>query len=161
MTLCFKLLLLLEWSGENTSELSSYLHLFVPHLVWGLSRWHSHIESACQCRRCGFDPWVGKITWRRKWQPTPIFLPGKFHGQRSLAGYSPWGLQRVRYNLATKQQQEQVRSRERKDLDQAGEVATIFCWWIESKSRHCSAVRKFLFCLKYIQIYIKKLLGRA
>ena len=39
----------------------------------------------------GFDPWVGKIPWRRKWQPTPIFLPGEFQGQRSLAGYSPWG----------------------------------------------------------------------
>ena len=36
-----------------------------------------------------FDPWVGKIPWRRKWQPTPVFLPGEFHGQRSLAGYSP------------------------------------------------------------------------
>ena len=51
-------------------------------------------ESTCQCRRhkrCRFDPWVRKISWRRKWQPVPIFLPGKFHGQRSLAGYSPWG----------------------------------------------------------------------
>ena len=38
------------------------------------------------------DPWVGKIPWRRKWQPTPVFLPGKSHGQRSLAGYSPWTL---------------------------------------------------------------------
>jgi len=49
-------------------------------------------ESACQCRRCkkcGFDPWVGKIPWRRKWQPTPVFLPVKSHGQRRLAGYSP------------------------------------------------------------------------
>ena len=36
------------------------------------------------------DPWVGKIPWRRKWQPTPVILPGEFHGQRSLAGYSPW-----------------------------------------------------------------------
>ena len=36
------------------------------------------------------DPWVGKIPWRRKWQPTPVFLPGEFHGQRSLAAYSPW-----------------------------------------------------------------------
>ena len=42
-------------------------------------------------RRCGFDPWVGKIPWKRAWQPTPVFLPGKSHGQRSLAGYSPWG----------------------------------------------------------------------
>ena len=38
-----------------------------------------------------FDPWVRKISWRRKWQPTPVFLPGKFHGQRNLEGYSPWG----------------------------------------------------------------------
>ena len=44
-----------------------------------------------QCRRLGFDPWVGKIPWRRKWQPTPGFLPGKSLGQRSLVGYSPWG----------------------------------------------------------------------
>ena len=50
-------------------------------------------ESACQCRRhkgCRFYLWVGRILWRRKWQPTPVFLPGKFHGQRSLAIYSPW-----------------------------------------------------------------------
>ena len=46
-------------------------------------------ESTCQRRRHRFDPWVGKILWRRKWQSTLIFLPGKFHGQRSLAGYSP------------------------------------------------------------------------
>ena len=43
-----------------------------------------------QCRRCRFDSWVGKIPWRRKWQPTPVFLPGDSHGQRSLAGYSLW-----------------------------------------------------------------------
>ena len=46
-------------------------------------------ESACQCRRHRFNPWVRKILRRRKWQPTPVFLPGKCHGQRSLAGYSP------------------------------------------------------------------------
>ena len=44
-----------------------------------------------QCRRPGFGPWVRKIPWRRAWQPTPVFLPGESHGQRSLAGYSPWG----------------------------------------------------------------------
>ena len=48
-------------------------------------------ESARQCRRCRFEPWVGKIPWKRKWQHTPVFLPGISHGQRSLAGYSPWG----------------------------------------------------------------------
>ena len=48
-----------------------------------------------------FNPWVRKILWRRKWQPTPVFLPGKSHGQRTLGGYSPWGFKRVRHNLAT------------------------------------------------------------
>ena len=48
-------------------------------------------EVTCQCRSLGFDPWIGNIPWRRKWQPSPVFLPGKPHGQRSLAGYSPWG----------------------------------------------------------------------
>ena len=41
--------------------------------------------------RPGFDSWIRKMPWRRKWKPTPVFLPGEFHGQRSLAGYSPWG----------------------------------------------------------------------
>ena len=58
---------------------------------FGLPRWCSSKESTCQYRRCGLDPWVRKIPWRRKWQSIPIFLPGKFHKQRSLAGYSPWG----------------------------------------------------------------------
>ena len=47
-----------------------------------------------------FDPWVGKIPWRREWLPTPVFLPGEFHGQRSLVGYSPWG-RRVGRDLET------------------------------------------------------------
>ena len=59
-----------------------------------LPRWLSGKEFACRCRRhkrCRFNPWVGKIPWRRKWQPTPVFLPGESHGQRSLVGYSPPG----------------------------------------------------------------------
>ena len=51
-------------------------------------------KSACQCRRCNrrqFDFWVGKIPWRRKWQPAAVFLPEKFHGQMGLEGYDPWG----------------------------------------------------------------------
>ena len=66
------------------------------------------IRPACQhrrCKRCGFDPWVGMIPWvrttpwvgKRKWQCTPIFLPGESHGQRSLVGYSPLGLYISRY----------------------------------------------------------------
>ena len=60
----------------------------------GFPRWCGGKEFACQCRnckRCRSDPWARKSSWSRKWQPTPIFLPGKFHGQRSLVGYSPWG----------------------------------------------------------------------
>ena len=58
---------------------------------WQLPRWLSGQESACQCRRCVFNPWVGAIPWRRKWQPTAVLLPGGSCGQRSLVGYSPWG----------------------------------------------------------------------
>ena len=47
--------------------------------------------NAGDSRNVGSNPWVGKISWSRKWQTTPVFLLGKFHGQRSLAGYSPQG----------------------------------------------------------------------
>ena len=49
------------------------------------------VKRLSAMQRPGFDPWVGKIPWRRKWQPTPVFLPGKSHGPRSLIGYRPWG----------------------------------------------------------------------
>ena len=49
-------------------------------------RWLRGKESACQCRRCMFNLWVRKTPWERAWQPTPVFLPGGFHGQRSLGG---------------------------------------------------------------------------
>ena len=65
-------------------------------------------ESTCQCRRCRFNPWVGKIPWRRDWQPSLVFLPGTSHGQRSLVGYSPWCLKRVRHDLVTKQMHKQT-----------------------------------------------------
>ena len=76
--------------------------LYPPHFSWmtlgfvalyskGLPWCLSGRESACQCRRHRFGPWVRKTPWRKKWQPTLIFLPGKSHGQRSLVGYSPWG----------------------------------------------------------------------
>ena len=75
----------------------------LPTELWGtrwicskrrLPRWRSGKEPTCQCRRCKrcrFNPWVRKIPWRRKWQPPAVFLPGKFQGHRSLAGYSPRG----------------------------------------------------------------------
>ena len=64
--------------------------------IW-LPRWLSGKESACQCRLLGFDLWVGKMPWRRKWQPTPEvathsrILAWKIPWTGELAGYSPWG----------------------------------------------------------------------
>ena len=61
----------------------------LDHMVISLVA--QRLKPLPQCGRPGFDPWVGKILWRRKWQPTPVFLPGESHGQRSLVGYSRWG----------------------------------------------------------------------
>ena len=72
--------------GANCSFSCLYLLM-----VYGLPWWLRQLRIHLQCERPGFDPWVGKIPWRRKWQLTPVFLPGESHGQRSLAGYSPWG----------------------------------------------------------------------
>ena len=66
--------------------------------------WFNGRECACQCSRHELDPWVRKIPWRRKWQPTPVYLPGKSLGKRRLAGYCPWGHKRVRHDLVIKQQ---------------------------------------------------------
>ena len=66
------------------------LLLIGTSLERGLPGGASGKEPACQCRRHkrrAFDPWVGKIPWRKAWQPTPIFLPGESHGQRRVAGY--------------------------------------------------------------------------
>ena len=74
---------------------------FLPYLM-GFPGGTGGKESACQCRRCKprFDPWVGKILWRRKWQPAPVFLPGESHGQRSLANHSPWGCEESKSRLS-------------------------------------------------------------
>ena len=78
-------------------DMTWYVSLFVitatqkRKCFWGLPRWHSGEESACQYRRhrrCSFNPWVRKIPWRRKLQPISVFLPGISHEQRSLAGAS-------------------------------------------------------------------------
>ena len=60
------------------------------YTVDSLPRWLSGKEPACECRRPGFDPWVRKIPWSRKWRPTPVFLLGESHGP-SLVGYSLCG----------------------------------------------------------------------
>ena len=79
-------------STVNLSYLALLFYSGLPLIRWGpptlgreFPRWLSGKESACQYRRQGFDP------WRRKWQSTPVFLPGESHGQRGLVGYSPWG----------------------------------------------------------------------
>ena len=69
--------------SRNTFPSSVEIVKKLTHTSW--------LRICLQCRRPGFDSWVGKIPWRRKWQPTPVFLPGESHGQRSLAGYSIWG----------------------------------------------------------------------
>jgi len=66
------------------------------------SWWLIGKESTCQCKKLRFDLWVGKTTWKRKWQPTSVFLPKKSHKQRSLAGNSPWGCKRVGPDLVPK-----------------------------------------------------------
>ena len=70
----------------------------------GLPWWFSGKESTCSAGAAGdprFNPWVGKILWRRAWQATPVFLPRVSHGQRSLAGYSPWGHKELDMTKAT------------------------------------------------------------
>jgi len=73
------------------SQSRGSLHLNKSLALLGASFVAQSVKICLQCRRAEFDPWVGKIPWRRKWQPTPVSLPGKSHGQRSLVCYSPWG----------------------------------------------------------------------
>ena len=82
-----------RWLMKKSCEAILILHsLLFSSLFYFFIMWLSGKESTCQCRRLkrsGFNHWVGKIPWSRKWQPTLVFLPGKSHGQRSLVGYSP------------------------------------------------------------------------
>ena len=72
-----------QWSNwSRDSQLSNRARL---------PGWFRQERICLRCRRLGFEPWVGKIPWRRKWLPTPVFLPGKSHGQRILMGYCSWG----------------------------------------------------------------------
>ena len=103
---CFFLVSLKQTRLETSFKaggLNIFMYFLVPMHINRVLSWLSGKESACQCernKRHGFNPWVGKIPWRRKWQPTPVFLPGESHGQRSLAGYRPWG-RKESHNWAT------------------------------------------------------------
>ena len=133
--------------------MSAELVMLSSHLILRILWWRSSKESACPCRRCkrcGFDLWVGKIPRRRKWQPTPVFLPGKSHEQRSLADYSPWGHKELDTTIATSlvaqmvkrlstMQETQVRSLGREDpLEKEMAIhSSILAWripWMERPS---------------------------
>ena len=95
------------------ARLMSYLFWYL-YIIWnpvgsphGLPMWLSGKEPACQCRRRGFDPWVRKILWRMKWQPTPVSLPGETL-DRGAWCYRPWGRKRVGHDSATKREHQQV-----------------------------------------------------
>ena len=73
----------LEWGAIAFSGIYTHAHTYIYICgihMYGLSRWFSDEEPACQCRSCKFNPWVWNIPWRRKWQPTPVLLPGESHG---------------------------------------------------------------------------------
>ena len=80
-------------SPQFISNLSRFFVLTIVSVQRKVRKWGHETH-------CRFDPWVRKMPWRRKWQPTPVFLPGKFHRQKSLVGYST-GLQRVGHDWAT------------------------------------------------------------
>ena len=89
-------------TGLSIFCLKCFLALMVLRLI--IMNFHFKLLSpfiAVQCRRPQFDPLVRKIPWRREWLPTPVFLPGKFHGQRSLAGLQSMGSQRIEYDWMT------------------------------------------------------------
>ena len=75
-------------------NIQGYIHIHILFLFLRMYQmlWTSVVAQTVglQCRRPGFDPWVGKIPWRRAWEPTPVFVPGESHGQRSLVGCSLW-----------------------------------------------------------------------
>ena len=73
-------------ANQDLSTLGSYCYQSYRWLPWWLRR----LSDCLQCGRPGFNPWVRKIPWRKKWQSTPVLLPRQCHGQRSLVGYSPW-----------------------------------------------------------------------
>ena len=92
------------------SKFGAVLRLGVSY--WNLLAWSPYTSRGfpggsvvknppAKCRRCGLHPWVGNIPWSKKWQPTPVFVPGKFHRHRSLADYSPWGRKESERNTHT------------------------------------------------------------
>ena len=121
---CWRWVFLPRWWDHSSSDniwfqwLSVFPIVYIEwflRIYWGsekmLPRWRSSKEFACQCRRhrrCGFSPWVGNIPWNRKCQSISVFLPGQFHWQRGLAGYSPWGRKESDMTECTHRQTEKM-----------------------------------------------------
>ena len=94
--------LLMGWAGGHKIQVVRAFFLNPSHIPFIGFPCHSFSkESACNAGDLRFDPWVGKIPWRRKWQPTPVFLPGESHGQRTWRAIVH-GVARVGQDLATK-----------------------------------------------------------
>ena len=100
-----------DWTGLNWSH--------------RLHRWRICLQCKSH-RKHGFDPWVGKIPWSRKQQPTPILLPGKSHGQRSLAGYSPCGCKELEHNWAHEHKQTKKSHLERPCIDTTVQLGIVW-----------------------------------
>ena len=115
-------------------------------VIWGilgLPWWLSSKESACQCRRHRFDPWDGKISWRKEWQTTPVFLPENSRRQRSLAGYTPWGCkeldttERLSINTETLSSFHQIRTQEICSTEEGSLWAMLIPWSWTSSLLNC------------------------
>ena len=86
--------MLMKWSDKDELKMFTPVGLEVKTEIWAKGGFPggSDGKERLQCRRPGFSPWVRKIPWRRKWQPTPVFSPGQSHGQRGLTGYLVHGV---------------------------------------------------------------------
>ena len=88
-----KIRLYLQFRGITTQSFITNSLFQRRQLTYTLSSFIGGSDSRVrlQCKRPGFSPWVGKISWKREWLPNPVFLLGEFHGQKSVAAYSSWG----------------------------------------------------------------------
>ena len=99
---CYRILIATKLSQlTEQGDIRMYMSSYICSTLYNVQGFPGHLvvkkkkKSTCQCRRCRFIYWVRKIPQTRKWQPAPGFLPGKFHGQRSLVGYSPLGCEEL------------------------------------------------------------------
>ena len=147
-------------------ELSQWLSCIYFRIISysRLPRWHYWLKkqkTTCQCRRrkrWELDPWVKKISWRRKWQPVLVFLPGESHGQRSLVGCSPQGRNKLGMTEVTAQYNILVKK-------QTSDLCTDQKWLAEIPSQEtgntfCSKWKYFKWFVKWIFITMKLMLNR-